>query len=327
MRPAPVTPAPPGPYDLPTGPAMPPRRTRTGLLALVAGVTVVLVIGVFVVVMAARPHHHGTPVIAASDAGLRGDATATPGVAAPEHAANAASVSASPTLRTTASAPAHNGATSGIASDEFSGTSLDSTRWSVYGGDGSVYSPNAVRVSGGELQVLGIGRNPTAAANQAGGVCWCRTAGDHVYGTWQVRARFDAGSGYRMIVGLWPKSNDSTGDGNITFASDSDAARKSLGVLLNQPGTAGANQTAGLAGDFTAWHVYTVDWRATSVKISVDATVIYDSTKQATRPVIPNKPMHLVVQVDKGPTTDIPAANSSTPAQVIEHLDWVHFSP
>jgi hypothetical protein len=216
---------------------------------------------------------------------------------------------------------------SGTAGDEFTAATLDTGKWAVYGGkDTSPYAANMVHVSGGELQVLGVGKNPTAAANESGGLCWCGVGGNQLYGKWQVRARFDAGSGYRQVLVLWPKSDNSGTDGSVTFASDGDAAKKSLGMDLLPPAGGGTVARASLSGDFTAWHVYTVDWRASYVKVYVDSTLIYDSTASASAPTIPHTPMHLAIQQDKGPGDGIPAANSTTPAQVVMHIDWVHFS-
>jgi hypothetical protein len=317
-----------GPQSQPVAPA---RRTPVGRLVLAACLTSALLVAAFVVVMVARPDHPGTAAaVTAAGSATPGDHNAgeaggaalatSPSPVSPSPGRSSAAATATPR----GSAPAVR-ATAAPTSDEFTSAKLNTSMWSVYGGD-SKYSASMVRVASGELQVLGVGKNPTAAANQAGGLCWCGANGNQVYGKWQVRARFDAGAGYRAELVLWPKGDDAAANGSVTFATDSDAARTTVWGVLNPPGGGSGNDRGKLTGDFTAWHVYTVDWRATYVKISVDGKLIYDSTTDPARPAIPSKPMHLVVQVDKGPTADIPAANASTPAQVIEHIDWVHFS-
>jgi beta-glucanase (GH16 family) len=262
------------------------------MLLLVAGTVAALLIGAFVVVLVAVDPSSPGP-------------------------------SPSPTPRPKSPTPAAAVA----ARDDFTAATLDKTRWAVYGtnGQGS-YEANMVRVSGGELQVLGVGSNPTAAANHSGGLCWC-VDGNHRYGSWQVRARFDAGSGYRQVFELWPQSESATADGSINFASDGDAAKKVLGLVLQPPAGGGTAVHASRNGDFTAWHVYRVDWRATYVRMYVDDALAYDSTTSTTPLTIPHTPMHLVIQQDKGPGNGVPAANAQTPAQVVMHVDWVRFDP
>ncbi len=219
-----------------------------------------------------------------------------------------------------------NPAAAGSARDDFTAATLDRTKWSVYGSSTpGTYEANMVRVSAGELQVLGVGNNPTAAANHSGGLCWC-VDGNHTYGSWQVRARFDAGSGYRQVLELWPQSDNSAIDGSIVFARTGDATKKSVGMVLVPPAGGAAVHTS-RAGDFTAWHVYRVDWRASFVRMYVDDVLAYDSSAGTTPLAVPHAPMHLVIQQEKGPGGGIPAANAQTPEQVVMHVDWVSYDP
>jgi hypothetical protein len=314
----------------PLPPTAAPRRGRAGWLALAAGATVVLLVGGFVVVRLAGSGGGAPSTVAASAAGQPGDGTTSAtGLTAGEQAAAGTSQNPSTAAGTGTGAPnPTRGATAaaGPTSDDFTASALNLTMWGVYGtkAPSSSYSAGMVRVSGGELQVLGVGKNPTAAANLSGGLCWCGVNGNHTYGKWQVRARFDAGSGYRQILGLWPQSGSPATDGSVTFAGAGDGAKKSLGVTLVPP-SGGTAARASLTGDFTAWHVYTVDWRPTYVKMYVDSTLVYDSSADASHPAVPKKPQHLIIQQDKGPGNGIPAADSTTPAQVIMHVDWVRF--
>jgi beta-glucanase (GH16 family) len=276
--------------------------------------------------------------LASPAAGRPDSAAASPDPsAAGEQPPQAPSGSPSPSHGAASRSPGPRPTTSGATSpapppvtalgDEFSGTTLDGTKWDVYGtSGGTAYTPSSVRVTGGELQILGIGRSPVAADNKSGGLCWCKSSGSHIYGRWQVRARFDAGSGYRQALTLWPDTNNATQEGYITFLSDSDAAKTAANMSLVAP-NGGRGAEAGMTGDFTAWHVYTVDWRASSVRVYLDGRTVYDSTADPNRPDLPRTSMHLAIQQDKGPGNGIPAANSSTPAQVIMHIDWVHYTP
>jgi len=323
MTPPPMTPPVPAPTE-PT--AAVPGRSRRGTLLLVSGLVAALLVGTFVIVLVLRP---GGGTTTAGD-NLGPTATVdTSGLANAEQpvvASDSLSPSAAPSASRRPSPSAKPSAAPTRARDDFTAAALDRTLWSVYGtASGSSYSSDMVRVQAGELQILGEGNNPTAAANKSGGLCWC-VNGNHRYGSWQVRAKFDAGSGYRQVITLWPQSDNATTDGSINFGSDSDAAKKALGVVL-QPPAGAARATGSLAGDFTAWHVYRVDWRPTYVRVYVDNALIYDSSTGASPVAVPSAPMHLVLQQDKGPGNGIPAANAQTPNPVIMHIDWVQYDP
>ena len=77
-----------------------------------------------------------------------------------------------------------------------------------------------------------------------------------------------------------------------------------------------------VAGDFTAWHTYTVEWRQRWVRMYVDGKVFFDSTRQA-GVVPPTVPMHLYLQQLVGPGDDVPAPDAHTPDAVTMHVDWV----
>ncbi|HKT06121.1 MAG TPA: glycoside hydrolase family 16 protein [Rugosimonospora sp.] len=207
--------------------------------------------------------------------------------------------------------------------DDFTGP-LDTTRWSLYenaNANGSLWSHGAIQVTGGELQIVGTGKNPTGKGNVAGGLCWCGTNGDQLYGVWKIRARFDAGAGYSPVLGLWPRTN-SAADGYITAVLLPDAGRTlSYGGVVWGPDS--RNDVSDVTGTFTAWHVITIEWRATYVKLYLDGRVYYDSTRSKTAPQIPRVPMHLYVQVEPGPKDGVPAPDASTPARVVTHIDWV----
>jgi endo-1,3-1,4-beta-glycanase ExoK len=314
-------PAPPSVEPFATAPG----RSRRGPLLLAAGLVAALLVGTFVVVMLLRPDKRdaasagGTSgPTATTDAGaLAGGEQAVAGMGASPSASPSPSGSSGARPATKASpSPAKTMPTR----DDFTAATLDTTMWTIYG---APFSSDMVRVSGGELQLLGVGQDPTGAANKSGGMCWCPNS-NHRYGVWQLRARFDAGAGYRPVIQLWPQSNNSTTDGAIDFANDGDAARTTLGFALH-PAGGGAAATGTVKGDFTAWHVYRVEWRATFVRMYLDGTIIFDSSTSTTPLTIPSAPMHLTIQEDKGPGGGIPTPNAQTPVPVILHVDWVSY--
>jgi glycosyl hydrolase family 16 len=328
------TPEPPRPAPQSPRGSQPPRyaepvatagRSRRGPLLLAAGLVAALLVGTFVVVVLLRPGKHDA---ASADATSGPTATIDAGALANgEQGVAGSSPTPSPSpSRSSSTKPSAKASASAAKTlptrDDFTAAALDTTMWKIYG---APFSSDMVRVSGGELQLLGVGQDPTGAANKSGGMCWCPNS-DHRYGIWQLRAKFDAGAGYRPVIQLWPQSNNSTTDGAIDFANDSDAARTVLNVAMH-PAGGGTAASGSAKGDFTAWHVYRVEWRATFVRMYLDGTIIFDSSTSTTALTIPNTPMHLTIQVDKGPGGSIPSPNAQTPVPVILHVDWVSYDP
>jgi hypothetical protein len=235
---------------------------------------------------------------------------------------------AAPGRSTEPSASGRPSASTSTPGDEFDGTAVDEDKWGIYSDtsspNGSVWSRDAVRVEGGILRITGTGRNPSGSGNVAGGVCWCKAGGKRTSGVWTVRARFDAGAGYGPTLLLWPDS-DKAADGFATFANLNDPARRSVRSLVMW-GTAGQKAEANLAGDFTQWHTYKIEWRTGTLKMYVDEQVLFDSTK-STGTVVPTGSMHLVMQVVVGPKDGVGAPTAATPDKVTTEVDWVRYTP
>jgi endo-1,3-1,4-beta-glycanase ExoK len=215
-----------------------------------------------------------------------------------------------------------------IGSDDFTEDALDQRRWQVYNAQStnqvSRWDPSMVELNGGELQILGSGKSPDGNGNVSGGVCWCKGVGNQLYGIWQVRARFDAGRGYGQAILLWPQSNRWPQDGELDFV-ETPRAQKNVAYGTIHWGTDNQSDETELTGDFTQWHVYTVEWRPDRVRMFVDNQVLYDSAASKQHPVIPSTPMQLAMQQEPGPfdTNWVPAPNATTPDQVVMHIDWV----
>jgi beta-glucanase (GH16 family) len=287
----------------------PPPRRHTGRY-LVAGILALVVVGgVALAVFSLR-----------SGGGHAGE-RATLGVGAPAMSAPTPAAQSSAEDSPTASpSPTDPNL---VGQDDFTGPALDTSVWKAYDStnpNGSTWSSSMVTVTGGELRIAGVGRNPTGAGNSSGGLCWCGTGGDRLYGRWQVRARFDAGAGYGPAIGLWPKSGKQT-DGSIGFAESLPAGRKALHEYLVGTGTPRFVERT-VPGDFTAWHTYTVEWRSRYVRMYVDGKLYVDT---GTQPgvVPPATPMHLYLQQLVGPGSGVSAPDAHTPASVTVHVDWV----
>ncbi len=259
-------------------------------------------------------------------AGPSGEAASTPSPPALGPTLRA-TPSPSVVARSTGAAPGSDGP---IASEDFNGTHLDLSRWRVYNAlatNGvSRWTPDMVRVANGELQIIGTGRDPSGRGNVSGGLCWCVGNAGRTYGRWEVRARFDAGTGFGQAILLWPVSERWPEDGEIDIVETPGGAKDTAEATVHWGTSADHREDNGsLAGDYTGWHVYTVDWRPTSVRVFVDGRVLYDSTRGDGPPVIPHTPMNLALQQEPGPfgSNWVPAPTSGTPAQVVMHIDWI----
>jgi DNA-binding SARP family transcriptional activator len=214
--------------------------------------------------------------------------------------------------------------------DDFTGTALNLAAWGPYDDErdnGSTWSSSMIRVTGGELQVVGNGKNPTGRGNVAGGVCWCADQGPmRTYGIWKVRAKFDLGSGYGPMIGLYPKGEDTEKNGLFTLARSDEGRRASIYTeVMGADGHVVPGPTQ--VGDFSNWATYQVEWREDFARISVDGETIFDSSTSV-RPVnVPSHPMYLYIQLVPGPEGPVPAPDTDTPSQVTIHVDWASYSP
>ncbi|AGZ41045.1 SARP family transcriptional regulator [Actinoplanes friuliensis DSM 7358] len=214
--------------------------------------------------------------------------------------------------------------------EDFSGTALTPMQWAANQAErenGSSWSPGAVRVGGGEVQISGTGRNPTGAGNVGGAVCWCLDGGIvRTYGVWEVRARFDVGTGYAPALGLYSGVDEDTpGWGFMTMGRFDDGERRVMYPVVRG---AGAEPVDGspVAGDFTDWNTFSIEWRADFVAISLNGVVVLDTRKLPGPVSIPTVPMFLYVQIIPGPEGPVPAPNQETPSRVAAHVDWARYT-
>lgn len=218
-----------------------------------------------------------------------------------------------------------------VAAEEFDGPALDTARWGAYNSKSSngvsTWSAEQLRVSGGELQIIGEGKDPTGAANASGALCWCGDEGNHTYGLFAIKAKFDPGKGYGPAILLWPESDIWPKHGEIDIIETVQPNRTTdLASLHWGDPPHGQRDSGKIWGDFTDWRVYWVDWQPEYLKIYVDNYLVWDSTTSQKNPEIPSNPMHVVLQQEPGPyapETWLPAPDATTPDQVIMHVDWV----
>ncbi|HEY0816454.1 MAG TPA: glycoside hydrolase family 16 protein, partial [Pseudonocardia sp.] len=198
--------------------------------------------------------------------------------------------------------------------DEFDGAALGPL-WSPYSGkttDGvGRHDPANLHVADGMLAIVSHGLS-------SGGLEWHP---GQLYGRWEVRARTQRAAGYGAVLILWPDAEDWPVGGEIDFMEIPKPARNDDIFTLHYGADDSQNSTH-VAGDFTQWHDYAVEWLPDHVAGFVDGQEVFRSTD---RRQLPPRSMHLAMQQDIGPLGDgwIPARDATTPAQVSFQIDWV----
>ena len=197
--------------------------------------------------------------------------------------------------------------------DEFDGNALGPA-WKPYTGEttGGVgrHDPANLHVGDGMLSIVSHGLS-------SGGLEW---APGQLYGRWEVRARTQKAVGYGDVLILWPDAEDFPQGGEVDFMEIPKPERNEYNFNLHFGADNSQNGTK-VAGDFTQWHNYAVEWTPDHVAGFVDGQEIFRTTE---RHQIPPRPMHLTMQQDIGPYDDwIPPRDATTPAEVSFQIDWV----
>lgn len=115
------------------------------------------------------------------------------------------------------------------------------------------------------------------------------------YGRYSVRFRADEIPGYKMVVILWPDSDD-WGEGEIDFPEVGELVKGDpMCAFLHGPGdyANSAAQCTQTSAAGTGWHTATIVWEPGRLTYVLDDQVIGTHTAK-----IPSTPFHLVLQVE-----------------------------
>jgi beta-glucanase (GH16 family) len=235
----------------------------------------------------------------------------------------------SPTVAATTTAPARScakpTAPAGwgplIFTDDFTGSTLSPTKWSIYDDPtGHVPRvPSRVTVGGGELKITG-GKG-SDGRDVSGGLS---SDLNFMYGHVDVCFKVDRGAGYSAILLLWPESEKWPDDGEIDISEVNRGARASTNSFVhNHPTNDRLGHTT--RADFTQWHVMSADWTPERVTFFLDGEKQWTAGLDArTAGLVPTTSrMHLAIQLDQGCDAFIECRNAATPAKVVMHTDWV----
>jgi beta-glucanase (GH16 family) len=188
--------------------------------------------------------------------------------------------------------------------DDFTGPSLDRTKWNVIVTGQTVNNEQQAYVDSTDTISIAPGRTAAGASNGAlvlqpryrqgftspqgrqydfvSGRIDTRGKFEAAYGTWSARIKLSEGAGFwpafwALGTGRWPD----TGEIDIM---ENVGARDWTSVALHGSGYSGGTPLVKRAPfaprkDVTAWHVYSVDWSPDALTFRIDRDVVYRATK------------------------------------------------
>jgi beta-glucanase (GH16 family) len=210
-----------------------------------------------------------------------------------------------------------------VFADDFSGSSLDLTKWYSYegepGGDlGAWFDTSHVTVSGGDL-VLSAYRDPADGGIWATGGVSSSPGLAQTYGKYLVRFRFDGGHGISHAILLMPA--DGSWPPEIDFSEDNGEERNIDYATLHY-GSQNAQEQATVATNLTQWHTLGVEWTPGKLVYTLDRS----EWGRMTGSSVPSIPMVLDIQTQSwacGINEWEACPDASTPATVNLYVDWV----
>ena len=201
-----------------------------------------------------------------------------------------------------------------IFQDDFNGTAVDTTAWSVFYGSGNGTNGPKARentfIDNGHLVMRAKMIGDTwygAGVSNAKRVV-------QTYGKYEFMVRFDAGKGVRTAALLWPK------DGwppEVDFyeISAMDIDRKT-NLLANHYKPGNTIEHGPIKNDFTQWHAVGVEWTPRALNFTLDGAVVKTMTEN-----VPQQPMWFGHNVALGGHSRGP--DETTPSKVDVEIDWI----
>ena len=211
--------------------------------------------------------------------------------------------------------------------DSFTGSQLDRTKWTPYGGQPSglsagQWSSSHDVVRNGQLVIRGYRETGRGNAIVTGGLSSAKAL-EQTYGKYLVRMRMDAGRGVSWVALLWPADNRWPPE--VDFGEDNGAGNRRL-VYATQhfvtPAKLDTQVQVTTRADMTAWHTIGIEWSPGRLRYTLDGRV-WATTSNAH---VSSQPMVLDLQTQAWGclgTRWEQCADQTTPAEVDLHVDWV----
>jgi beta-glucanase (GH16 family) len=244
-------------------------------------------------------------VAAAQPTATPSTATATPTPSATTPTASATTATPSATATTTTSTPTATASTSHgtlVFSDEFNGSSLDTSKWTAnwLGSSGAItppangsetecYDPAQVSVGNGEADLSAVAKSCTVNGKTyayRSGMIQTNGKFNFTHGYAEARLWTPAGTG--MWPAFWLDGQSWPTDGEIdvleAYGTDNSTYH------YHYPGGAPGGGT-NVAGATAGWHTYAVNWTASTTTWYYDGVQVYSMATQT------NSPMYLILNL------------------------------
>lgn len=200
-----------------------------------------------------------------------------------------------------------------VQSDDFNGSAVDTTRWTIYAGAGNggngLRAASAITVANGLLTITAKMVNGTLVS---GGMMDKR---NQTYGRFVFRVRTDADPSLATsgVVLTWPQSGNWPVDGeNDIYETTLDADRTPFRSFVHYGSTNQQYSFTHTGVDGTVWHTMAMEWEPTAIRIYRDGALVWTLTDTK---AIPDVAHHLAIQLD--------AFNQSMTGTVRLQVDWV----
>lgn len=204
-------------------------------------------------------------------------------------------------------APVSGPAVPPVWQDEFDGTQVDTSKWSVY--DGSGNADNGTRSPSHATEANGV---LTLSCTTDAVCAGMQSTHAQKYGTFAVRIKMSTGGdNVHPILLLWPSDGLFPAHGEVDYMEASYPTRQAAdGFLHHGPYNEQVRSKVNI--DLTQWHVFSVTWTPSSIAYYVDGQQWFQDTNVDH---LPPTPMTPTIQIDDagGPIT-----NGGTMT-----LDWI----